>query len=237
MPTDRGIDDDDGGPDSGTHKRALQNMSQLRRSALLLLLGLYGCMSLPSTLPLDPVRTIGIAHDVRVEKPSLSNEYAQYGLLIALIGYGLAERDEKRLGKTLETTPGTLADFLRDEFTEQISQSGRFTVVAPEDAQAIASLAITEINLGKPLFEDRDRPIVRIEVTIADRDGRRLWHGTTRVHEFDKRTPIYSREAYMKDAEVAYRAFSTAIRMAVVDLVRHFQAGRPQRPVGADQTG
>ena len=189
--------------------------------------GLTGCATLPRTAPLRPVHTLAVSPQVEIERPRLMNPLILFGLVGVVVGEVAAHSDAKRLGSGLAAAPKSLADVLREEFTTQVSQSGRFQVVDSEKADALAALAITELSLGNPFFELRERPMVTIQLTISDRSGQGLWRGTARVNNLDNRTPLYDHDTYVEKSEVAFEAYSIAIRVAVSDLVKHLATEPP----------
>lgn len=206
---------------------ATTSLVLLRIVSCALLLGQTGCATLPRTDPLRPVHRLAVLREVEIERPRLMNPLILSGLVGLVIGEITARSDEKRLGTGLTAAPKNLADVLREEFTAQVSESGRFEVVDRDQTDATAALAITELSLGNPFFEFRERPMVTIQCTISDRSGQWLWRGTTRVNNFDNRTPLHDHETYLKDPELAFEAYSLAIRTAVSDLVKHLAAELP----------
>lgn len=192
----------------------------------LVVAGLTDCATLPGTVPLRPVHTLAVSEEVTVVRPRIMTGMVGGAILGATLQIA-AQSATERLRSRLAAAPKSLADVLRDEFTAQVSQSGRFQIVASGNADAVAAPAITELSLAHPYFRFRERPIVTIQLTISDHSGQTLWRGTARVDKSEGRTPLYDHDSYMEDSGIVFEAYSIAIRAAVSDLVKHLAAEPP----------
>ena len=178
-----------------------------------------------------PIRSVSINKEV--PKPDTIGVYGSGETFAALTGFvtlGVAgavvasEIPKKRgplLKYVMEKEGIDMGQILRDQFVDQLKNSGLFSTVLDEGGDAEFKLSILVAGFAKPAgFTSKLQPELSVEASLIKPDGTILWKNRRTVTQGTSRTPSRKYEEYINNPELIREAISICSRIVVDKLVK-----------------